>query len=328
MNKIDLAKAYRDQYGMDMPTLKLARIMYRENQLLFNDLEAARYALRYIEGKGSGKRVKKNDPKYIIPERVKNPYNLPDSDEKEYLPYVISGVKRIVILTDIHLPYHNIEALTGAIKYAKDQKPDAILLNGDTIDCHTISRFIKDPKARDFKGELDAFKSFMNVLDNQLGCKVYFKLGNHEVRYQNFLYQKAGELLGIEEFEFENILKARAKGIEIIGDKTVMKLNKLNGIHGHEYIGGISAPVNTARGLYLRGKVSAFQGHTHQHSSHTEVDMNGKTVTTYSIGCLCELHPSYMPLNKWGHGMAVVDLDPNGEDYEFRNHVIIKGKVY
>lgn len=330
MTNTALAKAYRDKYGMEMPSLKLARIMYNENKLSFSNLESARSSLRYIEGKNGkqNRRVLKDKEHVIEEERSKNPYNLPESDEKEYLPYVITGYKRVVILSDIHLPYHNIEALTGAIKYAKNQKPDAILLNGDTIDCHTISRFIKDPKARDFKSELDTFKTFINVIDKQLGCKVFFKLGNHEIRYQNFLYQKAGELLGIEEFDFENILKARAKGIEIIGDKTVMKLNKLNGIHGHEYIGGISAPVNTARGLYLRGKVSAFQGHTHQHSSHTEVDMNGKTVTTYSIGCLCELHPSYMPLNKWGHGMAVVDLDPNGEDYEFRNHVIIKGKVY
>ena len=127
---------------------------------------------------------------------------------------------------------------------------------------------------------------------------------------------------------FENIIKARARGIEIIGEKRIIKMNSLNGIHGHEYIGGISAPVNIARGLYLKGKVSAFQGHNHASSSHSECDMNGKVVTTYSIACLCELHPAYMPLNKWQHGFAEVDLDSNGNDYDFRNHQIIKGKVF
>jgi len=106
-----------------------------------------------------------------------------------------------------------------------------------------------------------------------------------------------------------------------------MKLNGLNGIHGHEYIGGISAPVNVARGLYLRGKVSAFQGHNHATSEHSETDMNGKIVTTWSIGCLSELHPDYMPLNKWNHGFAMVDLDHNGDDYEFKNKRIYNGKV-
>jgi len=187
---------------------------------------------------------------------------------------------------------------------------------------------VKEPDKRSFADELNTFSLLFDVLEKQLKCKIYFKLGNHESRYQRFLLEKAKELIGVKEFLFENIIKARARGIEIIGDKTVMKLNALNGIHGHEYIGGISAPVNVARGLYLRGKVSAFQGHNHSSSSHTESDMNGKVITTHSIGCLCELHPAYMPLNKWSWGFAEVELDSNGVDYEFYNHTIYKGKVY
>jgi hypothetical protein len=34
-----------------------------------------------------------------------------------------------------------------------------------------------------------------------------------------------------------------------------------------------------------------------------------------------------MPLNKWNHGFAEVDLDPNGEDFEFNNKRIFKGKI-
>jgi hypothetical protein len=107
-----------------------------------------------------------------------------------------------------------------------------------------------------------------------------------------------------------------------------MKLNSLNGIHGHEYVGAISPPVNIARGLYLKGKVSAFQGHNHASSSHSETDMNGKITTTFSIGCLCELSPAYMPLNKWNNGCALVELDENGEDFQFYNKRIYKGKVF
>ena len=331
MSKSALAKRYRKEYGADMATLKLARIMYNENNLLFKDLEDARHSLRYIEGKtgvAHKKSIIKNHQDTLIETpRPYNPYNLPASDETIYEPYKITGHKRVGILSDIHVPYHNIEALTAAITYLKKQRIDALLLNGDTIDCHRLSRFIRNPKKRNFKLELDTFKELFNVLEKQLKCKIYFKLGNHEERYENFLYEKAGELVGIEEFEFENIIKARARGIEVIDDKRVIKLNGLNGIHGHEYIGGISAPVNIARGLYLRGKVSAFQGHNHSTSEHSETDMNGKITTTWSIGCLAELHPRYMPLNKWNHGCADVDLADNGEDYEFRNKRIYKGKV-
>jgi predicted phosphodiesterase len=326
MTKADIARNYRRKFGVEMPTLKLARIMFKEEKLTFKDVEDARYALRSIEGKSSENRTKVF-PEFIVPDRPRNPYNLPKSDETDYTPFRISGHKRIGVMSDIHVPYHNIVALTAAISFLKKEKIDGLLLNGDTIDCHLLSRFTKNPKMRDFKGELDTFKELINVLKKELKCKIYFKIGNHEERYEKFLLEKAHELMGVEEFEFENILKARAEGIEVIGGKRIIKLNSLNAIHGHEYIGGISAPVNIARGLYLKGKTSAFQGHNHSTSEHTETDMNGKITTTWSVGCLCELHPSYMPLNKWNHGVAVVDIDSNGDDYQFRNKRIYEGKV-
>lgn len=328
MNKAEVARQFRKKYP-EYNNMKLARVMYNQNKLLFKDIEDARGRIRYIEGKqGAAQRtsVVKTELFKDKP-RPYNPYNLPASEEVDYQPFRITGHKRVGILSDIHVPYHNISSLTAAIQYLKKQKIDGLLLNGDTIDCHRLSRFIKDPKKRNFKLELDTFKALFDVLEKELKCKIYFKLGNHEIRYQHFLYEKASELAGIEEFEFENIIKARARGIQVIGDKTVIKLNGLNGIHGHEYIGGITAPVNVARGLYLRGKVSAFQGHNHATSEHSETDMNGKITTTWSIGCLSELHPDYMPLNKWNHGCADVDLDENGEDYEFRNKRIFNGKV-
>lgn len=327
--KRDLCREYRLD-NPDMPTKKLARIIFNANNLLFRDTEDARVVLRQIEGKGGKSPITSIDKGLGIVRteaRPYNPYKLPESDETKYEPFKISGHKRIGIFSDIHVPYHNVECISAAIGYCKKEKIDALLLNGDTIDCHKLSRFTKDPKKRDFKGELDTFKALFDVLEKELKCKMYFKVGNHEERYEHFLFEKAKELVGIEEFEFENIIKARARGIDMISDKRYMILNSLAGIHGHEYVGGISAPVNPARGLFLRGKVSCFQGHNHQTSEHTEPTMTGKMVTTWSIGCMSELHPAYMPLNKWNHGFAIVDLDENGEDYEFRNKRIHKGKV-
>jgi predicted phosphodiesterase len=326
--KSNVARELRAKYP-NKPTHALAGMLYKDNKLLYKDQEDARKILRYIEGKnGSKDRKAVKDTEFFMEEaRPVNPYKLPDSDETVYEPFIISGHKRIGIFSDIHVPYHNISSLTAAITFCKKEKIDALLLNGDTIDCHRLSRFIKDPKKRNFKLELDTFKAMFDVFEKELKCKIYFKVGNHEERYEHFLYEKAGELVGIEEFEFENIIKARARGIDIIADKRYMLMNSLAGIHGHEYIGGISAPVNPARGLNLKSKVSCFQGHNHQTSEHTEPTLTGKMVTTWSLGCLSELHPAYMPLNKWNHGFAVVDLDENGEDFEFRNKRIYKGKI-
>ena len=79
--------------------------------------------------------------------------------------------------------------------------------------------------------------------------------------------------------------------------------------------------------LFLKAKTSCFQGHNHQTSEHTEPTLTGKMVTTWSLGCLCELHPAYMPLNRWNHGFAIVDLGANKDDFEFRNKRIFNGKI-
>lgn len=323
------AREYRVKYGTKKPSLALARIMFKNETPLYNSVDHARSCLRRIEGKKGDRNGKTSDKSmFSASERPRNPYKLPDTDETIYEPYVFKGHKRVAIFSDIHVPYHNIQSLTTAIKFCKKEKPDALLLNGDCLDFHGLSRFQRDPRKKGFALELDTFRALMDVFKKQLPtAKIYFKMGNHDERYEAYLAQKAGELVGVEEFDFSNILKARSNGIEVIGEKRVMKLNGLNGIHGHEYIGGISAPVNIARGLYLKGKVSAFQGHNHTSSEHTEPNMDGKITTTWSLGCMCELHPMYMPLNKWNHGFAIVDLDQNGEDYYMRNKRIYNGKI-
>lgn len=311
----------------DYSRLKLARIIYSENNLLFSNVEAVRSVLRAIAGKNgvSNKKTLLDKSMIEIEDRTKTPYNLPKSEETTYTPYQLKANK-LLLLSDIHIPYHSIQALTAVFDFAKKEKPDAILLNGDTLDFHGLSKFCKDPRKRHFADELADFKEFIQILKKTFPyAKLYFKLGNHEERYQHYLWMKAKELVGVEEFELEQIIQSRANGITVIGEKRIIKFYGLNIIHGHEFSTGFFSPVNVARGLYLRGKTSAIQGHNHQTSEHTEPDMNGKITTTWSTGCLCELHPDWQPINKWGHGFAIVDKTKEG--FSVRNFRIMKGKI-
>jgi predicted phosphodiesterase len=326
MRKIDVAIEYREKYGMKMPTLTLARIMYNENIQLFKSVDSARSALRYIEGKvgNAQKKYLSNKDFMMNEERPKNPWKLPESDEAKYEPFILNA-KKLAVLSDIHVPYHSMSALECALDKIYEEKPDAILLNGDTVDFYGLSRFQKDPRKRSVAHELQALNEFLDVL-KQFEAKIIYKLGNHDERYEHYLMHKAPELLGIPEFKFENLLKAGERKMDVVGEKRIIKANKLNIIHGHEYP-SVFSPVNIARGLYMKGKVSAMQGHNHQTSEHTETDMNGKSVTAWSLGCLSELNPAYMPLNKWNHGFAIVDLSDNGEDFHVNNYRIHKGKI-
>lgn len=327
MNKSEIARQYRDKYR-DLPTKTLARLMYKENVEVFKDIEDARERLRYIEGKVGKSKVKYvNKTQYFKDEpRPYNPWKLPESEESKWEPYEIKGIKTLVVLSDIHIPYHSIDALTAVFDYIAETKPDGILINGDLIDFYGLSRFMKDPRKRSVAHELKATNEFFDVLCS-FGSKVFFKLGNHDERFEHYMMQKAPELLGIAEFELNYLLKCKERGIEVIGEKRIVRANSLNIIHGHEFGQSVFSPVNIARGLYLRGKVSAMQGHNHAVSEHTEPNMNGEITTTWSLGCLCELNPAYLPINKWAHGFAVVNLDTNGKDFHVKNYRIFKGKI-
>jgi predicted phosphodiesterase len=326
-SKIGIAKEYREKYGMQMPTLTLARIMYKENKEAFNSIDHARNVLRTIEGKAGAHNRKyiKDKSLYMTEERPRNPWKLPESEETKYEPFIIKA-KKIAVLSDIHIPYHSVPALSAGLDFIQSEKPDAILLNGDTIDMYSLSRFQKDPRKRSVAHELQATRDFLDIL-SQFGAKIYFKIGNHEERYEHYLMRVAPELLGVREFELKHLLGLDARGIDLIGDKRIIKANDLNIVHGHEFGQSIFSPVNVARGLFLRGKVSAMQGHNHAVSEHTESNMNGEITTTWSLGCLCELNPAYLPINKWSHGFAIVDLAENDKDFHVRNYRIHKGKI-
>ena len=85
---MDLARKYRDEYGMEMPTLKLARIMYKKENLTFSNVEDGRTSLRAIEGKSKGIKYRVT---HSFPERPKNPYNLPESHQEKREPLVQIG---------------------------------------------------------------------------------------------------------------------------------------------------------------------------------------------------------------------------------------------
>lgn len=338
MSKSQLCREYRTKYGVEMPTKTLARIMYKEHPLLFANLEDAMSRLRTIEGKSGGKKRKytANKEMFLEGERPKNPYALPKSEEKEYLPYVIEGPQRIAALFDVHAPYHSIEALTAALDFLSDKDITTLLIGGDFFDFYGMSRYAKDPDKRNTAEEIKIGVELLKTIFDELKPeKVVFKYGNHDERFEHYIWQKFAEIPQLTDFEemkqinLETILRNRLGKdfpIDFVTDKRIIKAGNLNIVHGHEFPSGITSPVNIARGLYLRAKANTICGHSHKSSEHSETDINGKMITTWSVGSLCELHPLYMPINSWNHGVALITLDESGI-VDVQNKRIKNGKI-
>jgi len=329
MNKCDLLREYRAKYGWEMPNLKLARIILKENPLLFNTLDHIRTSLLKIEGKG---RSTKSNVKTtnLMPNRSYNPYKLPESHKEDREPLKLpTSCNNILIISDLHIPYHDIEAVTVALDYGVKEKVNTIFINGDLIDFHGLSRFEKDPRKRSVKEEFDAAKSFLISLREAFPTQsIYWLKGNHCIRYEKWLMTKVYEVFDDEYYHLEQRLALNEQKITLIDDKVLVKAGKLAITHGHHIMRGFFAPVNSARGAWMKSKQSVIIGHVHKVSNHVEVNLDGDSYGCWSTGSLCELKPDYSPLaSNYQHGFAHVLIDKSG-NFTVKNMHIINGKIH
>lgn len=298
-----VVKDYLHKYP-SVPSKKIAELITKEVPGLFANVDAARIRVRYYRGAGGVKnRSYLNEDTYIPKVSIVEPIEEPD-----YTPYMITDNDYpISVGFDAHIPYFDQDALELFIEYSVEIGAKTILLAGDWLDFYQLSRFIKDPRRRNVQEEIDMLKQILQQIKKVLPkAKIIYKYGNHEERYDNYVMTNAPQLFHLETTHLESQLGLKEMGITVVKDKRIIKAKHLHIIHGHEYVYSISNPVNPARGLYNRAKKSAMCGHFHQSSEHTEPAINGDVVTCWSVGCLCNLHPEYMPLNKWGHGFASI----------------------
>ena len=328
--KRNIAREYRRKHP-DFPTLKLARILYKDNKLVFRDVEDARYELRVIEGKSGKRDITKADKiEFLKPERPRNPYNIPISYENTrdhfHLP---KGCNNILLISDLHVPYHSIDAVTVAFKYGVDANVNTVFINGDLIDNAQVSKFEKDLRKRSVKEEFQLTRQFLESLRNTFPkASIYWLKGNHCVRWEKWLMTKVHEIWDDPYFHLEERLQLNSLGIKILNDDTLVKAGKLSITHGHHIFKGVFTPVNPARGAFLRAKQSVIVGHLHRASYHPEIDLDGNVIGCWSTGCLCELRPNYSPLvSNSQHGFAHVLIDNSG-NFTIKNYQIINGQIH
>jgi predicted phosphodiesterase len=330
--KTDFIKQFIiDNDFYQLPSRTLAKAVVTSNPEIFgkyNDknIELARRIIREIRHSAGNRKAADS---VLFAEKF---HDFLDPDINDYSTfYIPKEVTRLGILNDIHFPYHHKENLKAAVEYLKGKEANGILLNGDVIDAYKSSSFMKDPRMRDLSEEFNILREFIDELNYTFNCPIYYKLGNHEERIENSILKQVPELVHF--VTFENCLTDGGKfdlneyNVTIIKDKRKIKFtDHLTILHGHEYRTGMFNPVGIARWLYMKARGNAACGHGHKKDSFAARNIDGKTIETNSIGCLCQMTPKYMPLNDWQAGFAYVRRTPDNY-YKFSNLLIEEGKI-
>lgn len=247
----------------------------------------------------------------------------------------MTSVKRIAVVSDIHVPFECKNALNTFFSWLNDFKPHKVVLNGDILDLAACSLHKDADAGRVLAEELEAGNRFLDRLRAIVGtsCEIFYNEGNHEARFNSFIKTKAPALNGLTSLpEALRLDKRRIKWLPYSGDNVLFVTPKLGITHGFAH------GVNYTRATLLKYNISVIVGHAHrpEASKVPVIGQDGQhTRGCWGSGCLVPVtHVSYMKQpTGWTQGWTAVYALPSGDFSVYpvdlhNGKVVWNGKVY
>ncbi len=212
---------------------------------------------------------------------------------------------RVLILGDLHFPFHNKEACKVVWKRICEVKYTHIIQIGDLLDQYSFTRFAKKniflpDRELKFGREL-AVEMWDKIVKQQPGAVCVQLLGNHDVRAVKRAQEKLPEAQDIvrdsllELYQFEGVYTVQDPRQEYFIDDICF-------LHGYR-----SKLGDHTKFMHK----STVHGHTHR-GGMLPVPINGKTLWELDVGYLadCTKEPmaySEQKTNNWTLGFGEID---------------------
>jgi predicted phosphodiesterase len=104
--------------------------------------------------------------------------------------------RKILVIGDLHLPWHDPKVVEIVLDVAKHEQVDEIVLNGDVVDFYNVSRYLKSSLdvQTTLEDELNAVKNFLIDLRKMFpDQKIMYIMGNHDARLDKHIIEKCPE---------------------------------------------------------------------------------------------------------------------------------------
>ncbi|CAB4218599.1 hypothetical protein UFOVP1605_36 [uncultured Caudovirales phage] len=255
-----------------------------------------------------------------------NTFNIPTPvDDSVKLVKLPTGCNNILFFSDLQIPFHDISAITCALKYGQEQNVNTIYLNGDVIDFYAISSYQTEKSKRDLVNEIEMTREFFSILRQVFpNAHIYYKRGNHEIRWERYIFNNAKAFEELQELQFAAMFHLDKHNIHLIEDTTIVSIGNLTAIHAHEVrgVGGVFP----ARTLFMKTMTSSICGDCHRTSEYTAKSITDRFHTCWTVGCMSVLRPNYSPGAQYNHGFAHIRTQDNG-DFSVKNFRILDGKI-
>jgi len=220
-------------------------------------------------------------------------------------------LKKIVVISDLQVPYHDERAVRNVASFIKRFKPDQVITIGDEIDLPQISRWTEGTPGW-FEQSLGADRdATVEILwDLQVTDMIR---SNHTDRLYNVIMKKIPAFLALPELKFEKFMKLDELGIKF-HRKPLEFAPDWIAIHGDE--GSVKpTPGLTALDAARKHGKSVVCGHTHRagQSAFTEASggVLGRVLRGVEVGNLMDFKKAgYMKgTGNWQQAFAVFYVD-------------------
>ena len=220
-------------------------------------------------------------------------------------------MKKIVVISDLQVPYHDERAVRNVASFIKRFKPDQVITIGDEIDLPQISRWTEGTPGW-FEQSLGADRdATVEILwDLQVTDMIR---SNHTDRLYNVIMKKIPAFLALPELKFEKFMKLDELGIKF-HRKPLEFAPDWIAIHGDE--GSVKpTPGLTALDAARKHGKSVVCGHTHRagQSAFTEASggVLGRVLRGVEVGNLMQFSKAgYMKgTGNWQQAFAVFYVD-------------------
>jgi len=220
-------------------------------------------------------------------------------------------LKKIVVISDLQVPYHDERAVRNVASFIKRFKPDQVITIGDEIDLPQISRWTEGTPGW-FEQSLGADRdATVEILwDLQVTDMIR---SNHTDRLYNVIMKKIPAFLALPELKFEKFMKLDELGIKF-HRKPLEFAPDWIAIHGDE--GSVKPiPGLTALDAARKHGKSVVCGHTHRagQSAFTEASggVLGRVLRGVEVGNLMQFSKAgYMKgTGNWQQAFAVFYVD-------------------
>ena len=183
----------------------------------------------------------------------------------------------------------------------------------------------KNIKSYQYNGIVNCVQMPLGTVVTRYDGKVAFS-GNCNWMMR-WLMKKAPILFNDPYYHLPQRLDLKKYNIDFLEQHVILQIGKLHATHGHTIVKGVFAPVNAARGVFMKTKSNYIIGHCHTTSQHLETNIKGEQIGCWSTGCLCELSPSYDPHNtKHNLGFAHIVVDDKG-GFVVHNKMIVNNTI-